>query len=145
MKISFLNLFLCSLPNDSFATTSLGCGVKKKKSAHPRSDSRKLTFSSSTGTKLLLSWLWPVGVHKACWGDARSTTWALCLRGLLQFEDWHYKVNEDQCRIVLYLFISGRAHGRLGRECLPGLRCMFMAPCALKQTLVPNAKSSPSR
>lgn len=38
-----------------------------------------LTFSSSTGRKFLFSGLWPMGVNKACWRDAKGTTWALYL------------------------------------------------------------------
>lgn len=121
----------------------LGCGVKKKKKrVHPCYDLRKLSFSSSAGTKLLLSWLWPVGMQKACWGHARSTTWALCLHGLLQFEAWH-KVNEDQCQIVLWLFISGTAIANWGEKVFPALGFMLMAPCALRQALVPITKSFP--
>lgn len=87
----------------------------------------------------------PQLVQKCCchgcdlWGWARSATWALCPHGLLQVEVWHYQFNEDQCQIVLWLFISGRAHGRDGGEC----QHWMYAPCALRQRLVPNTKSSP--
>lgn len=66
---------------------------------------------------------------------------------LLQFEAWHFKANKDQCQFVLRLLINSKAHGRLQREVMPALGCMlflFMTPCALRQTFVPNTKPSPS-
>lgn len=66
---------------------------------------------------------------------------------LLQFETWHFEVNNDQFQSVLQLFISSKAHGKLQGDTSPALGCMLpllMTPCALRQTFVRNSKPSPS-
>lgn len=66
---------------------------------------------------------------------------------LLQSEAWHFKVNEDQCQFVLWLLQNSKVHGRLWGEALPALGYMLSlltTPHALRQTLVPNTKPSPS-